>query len=116
MISDYTTDSRVIIIQDNLVKVKDEIVFINADWAPYTFKLNLLLDTINPIKTNFYLIDIDNKICDEFIKENNLIEKCEIGGWDEIFWILNYQVACCLGKDFDEDKMHKYNTLFDASV
>lgn len=79
--------------------------------APYTFKLNLLLDRINLNKTNLYLIDIDNKICDEFIRENNLIEKCEIGGWGEIYWIKNYNVVCCLGKDFDEVKLNKCYTL-----
>jgi hypothetical protein len=111
LLNDIDYNLRINIIENEIIKVKDGIIFIYSDWAPYTYKFKLLLDSIKVDTPEIYIIDFENKICSDFLNKNSLIKKCEIGGWGEIFWIKNYELLCCLSKEFDDLKLAKCNTI-----
>jgi|JI10StandDraft_1071094.scaffolds.fasta_scaffold523551_1 hypothetical protein len=108
---DYKDHNKITIIQDIIININNGILFIYAGWAPYTYKLDLLIKSIQNSDIKVYVIDIENEIIYDFLKDNNLIGKYEIGGWGEIFWIKNGEVLIYWGKEFDQIKLTEYNRM-----
>lgn len=107
----YIENKKVEYIDSEIPTIGTGVLFIYAPWAPYTYKLDLLLNSLIKRDVKVYAIDIDNPNLYQLLKVNDLVDKCQIGGWGEIFWFKNNGLIGYLGKEFNEEKLTQYNTL-----